>query len=802
MEDLKEEFKAACNNTTGCFNAIIQALQLPRRVVSSEVTRLLSYIDSVIDYYLKLDKQKNVRYPIIYIPCAKDWAEEVCLEYVLYKIEMTYDQDRLGHLSNELGRPIDSTGLGLSPDEQAQYQRTESKWRKHIRPIVRKAQPTGNVRNLVVCGQSIYNTTTNRQNIMRFLDKSPTTSITCSDAIDVENQYDDYNDFENIFCFYSRNQICDTYASNAISWTGLKNCFIFEFDNAPYCLHNVLKDGEKLCEKFTNRFLLNRSKENIYPDYITLTAEEAHYLFNEEPQNPHAIIPFPEKLEEDKEFILELYKGDDECRFYIKDRNILSLCLCDEAKSAYIEFLKEEKPTLFKDSMWEAVLKIVLQNIDQQDIADKIISFVEQNKKVAFVICDAPDSIKRALKKFFKDKGVIIKFYQYKDLKNKNIKEKRIVILRFCPHNISSQYYSYKNPNSFDEYSLKKDQIALDIINEIAIIDYSKYKYDYDLHLYAATKSAFRRGMLGGELERPQNPNVPYVSHYSSELDDDACDQPQANTIPTVRFEYLDETSVQLPENEVLVCENNNGVQFIERIRDLKDHDQLSQIRAVRPIYELADETMNEFFNDERQTTTDLENKLRNEYVSQGLIPADHNREIPIWKFLLDRKIRDYCVETGLIQLGQHEALWSLLRNNLEDERVQKLYEQIGVRVQLDTVLRNWCDTLVAEPIIPGMKRDREKLMISFLGLNRGVLSLYRKKQLLTRDMTRTRNRITEGFLSRILFDDITDELASELLEDSQYAEHLAIDTKDDVETLKAIALEHINLKQIKSFTI
>ena len=202
MEDLKEEFKAACNNTTGCFNAIIQALQLPRRVVSSEVTRLLSYIDSVIDYYLKLDKQENVRYPIIYIPCSKKWAEEVCIEYVTYKIEMTYDKARLGHLKNELKRPIDSTGLGLSPDEQAQYQRTERKWRRHIRPLVREAQPTENVRNLVVCGQGIYNTITNRQNLMRFLNESPTTSITCSYAIAVEKQYQYvYNDFENIFCF-------------------------------------------------------------------------------------------------------------------------------------------------------------------------------------------------------------------------------------------------------------------------------------------------------------------------------------------------------------------------------------------------------------------------------------------------------------------------------------------------------------------------------------------------------------------------------------------------------------------------
>lgn len=798
---MKEEFKTVCNNTTQHFNAIIQALQLPRRVNLLEVTRLLSFIDSIIDYYIQLGKKETTRYPIIYIPCAKDWVEEVCLEFVMYKIESFFDSERMQQLDENYNY-IDNSRRHYSNTELRKIRKW---WRDVAKPIVRSVGNNNkNVRNLIVCGKSACNRIEAKQELRRFLGKCPKTSITCSDAIDVEERFLDYQSFENIFCFYSNNGICDTYESNAINWPGLKNCFIFEFDYAPYCLHNVLRDGERLCEKFTGSFLLSRSKENIYPDYITLTSEEAHYLFNEKPENQHEFIPFPEIIEEDREFILELYKGDgdDESRFSIKDRNILSLCLCDEAKSAYIEFLKKEKPIIFEDSMWKSVLNLLLENMQGQGVVEKIMSFVDLNRRTAFVICDTPDSIKKAIKGFFDSKGLKIKFYKYKNLKDKTISEKRIIILRFCPHNISSQYYSYKNPNSFDEYLLKKDQTVLDIINEIAIIDYSKYKYDYDLHLYAATKSAFRREKLGGELEKPQNPNVPYVSHYNSELDDDACEQPQANTIPTVKFEYSDGTSVQLPENEVLVCENNNGDQFIERIRDLKEHGQLNQIRAVQPIYELADETMNVFFNDERQTTTDLENILRNDYVSHGLIPADHNCEIPIWKFLLDRKIRDYCVENGLIQLNQHEALWSLLRNNLEDDRIQNLYKQIGVQVQLERVLRNWCDTSVAEPIIPGMKRDREKIIISFLGLNRGMLSLYRKKQLLTREMTRTRNRITEGFLCRILFDDITDELAAELLEDSQYAEYLAIDTREDIETLKAIALEHINLRQIKTITI
>ena len=188
--------------------------------------------------------------------------------------------------------------------------------------------------------------------------------------------------------------------------------------------------------------------------------------------------------------------------------------------------------------------------------------------------------------------------------------------------------------------------------------------------------------------------------------------------------------------------------------------------------------------------------------VDQGFIPKDHCREVPIWKFLLERKIRNYCIGKQLINSNQQEPLWQLLRQNINNEHLQSLHNMLGVRVQIERVLRDWCDVTKVEPIIPGFKKDRENLMINYLGLNRGEILLYRKKQLLTRDMTRTRNSVTEGFLSKILFDDITDELVAELLDDPQYSEYLAIDTKEDIETLKSIAEENIILKPIKSYSL
>lgn len=802
MTNLTSEFKNVCDNTTNQFDAIVKALQLSRRIDKTEVKRLLSFIDSVIDHYLQLDNPRQIRYPIILIPCAKDWAEEVCIEYVSYKIESIFDAERMYQIKAQLQTEINVTNRGLDEAGQQRYFREEINWRKKIRPIVRATENSINGRNLIVCGQSVYNKISSKQVLMRFLESSAKTSITCSDWIDVKKQFLDYKSFENIFCFYSNNKICDSYEINNLNnWDGLRNCFIFEFNSSPYCLDNVLKCGKKLCDKFPHWFLLSKDEtQTKYKDFVTLTKEESHYIFNEAPQESHAIVHYPSEIEDDKEYVCDLYKGVDTWRFSIKDRNILSLCLCQEVLDKYLNYLKKEKPSLFEDDWWRTILDTIITHFPMKEIVDRIISFVQFETTAAFIICDAPNDIRIALKEYFRKQGLTIKFYQYKDLKDKKVKEKKIVVLRFCPHNLSSKNYSHKNPNSFDEFSLKEGQSILDIINELTILDYSKYKYDYDLHLCLATSSKYRRDMLGGELNTPRKPEIQYISHYS-ELDDDANETPQ-NTIPTVRFEFSDGTCCTLPENEVLICENKEGERFIESIRDLKEIEQLDTICAIQPIYELADTTIDVFFEDARNTTTVIEDRWRDELLNQGLIPKEHCREVPIWKFLLERKVRDYCIENQLINSNQQESLWRLLRQKTNDEHLQNLHNMLGVKVQLERVLRDWCDVTKVEPIIPGFKKDRENLMIHYLGLNRGELSLYRKKQLLTRNMTRTRNSVTEGFLSKILFDNITDELVAELLEDPQYSEYLAIDTKEDIETLKSIAEENIILKPIKSYSL
>jgi hypothetical protein len=788
---MTDEFRNICNNESDLFNVLVEKLELPRRINKKETKRLLSFVDNVVDYYLQLPAQEGIRYPIIYIPCAKDWAEEVCIEYLMYKIEIRYDAQRMGFLKKYLYQYSD------------ERTNDELQLRRSIRPIINIIRNINlgddNVKNMFLCGQGLYNRIIDKQILKFFLGDSPNTSITCSTVIDAEEANVDYREIENIFCFYSQNGICDDYAINSLNnWNGLKNCFIFEFNSAPYSLNSVIKTGEKLYRKYTSNYLLSRDDTlSRYKHYITLTNEEAHYIFNEETQNMHTIIPFPPNINniDNMRDIVDFYRGEGDFHFSIKDRNILSLCLNEEIKNVYLNFLQQEKPDLYEyQHEW---LEHILENFPTDSIINTILDFVGQEDRAAFVICDAPKSILESLKQFLNKRGLTTNYYQYDALKKHSINERKIVVLCFCPHNLSSDY-NPKYPNSFDEYELEEGQSIIEIINEMAFVDYCKYKYEYDLRLCAITSSQFRVERLGGNLRVPQRPHIQIV--YEESEDDN--ERKQQGSIPTYSFILVDGTTCRIPESEILICENGNHERFINSIRDLKgeeDEDgqeRLFEITAFQPISELADSTMDTFFKDPQKNPLLLEKIESEKYINRGLIPQDHNRDIPIWKYLLERRIREYCVQHNVIENNQQKTLWDLLRQKFDNEYIKKMYSQMSVTVGLKYVLETWCDLTKEKPLVPGSRINREKILIDYLGLDKRIVSLYRNKQLLRKNQTREKNKITEDFLCRILFDDITDALAAELLD--EYSEHLPIENKEDIETLKTIALENIKLKRIK----
>lgn len=832
---MTEEFKQCCSCNTPQFNAIFNALNISQRadkLVVDEVAimRLLSFVNNILDYYLSLESESDdIRYPIILIPCAQglptNWVETVCAEFILYKIVATFDPGIMSRIQRSTSGPIITRGE--SKAEQNRYFYNEKNWRDCFGPIVSAYKNSSNPgRNLIVYGQTIANQLEGKRNVKRFLDLFNSESLTYVDnnednIIALEDKLTSgvYKEIENIFCIYSRIDACKKYQKSSLNnWHKLKNCFVFEFISAPYSLGDILRnanDNRGIGRVFTGQYLLSHDEtKSKYPDFITLTSEESRYIWGTKSNLKRIIIPYPSVINDYKDHIIALYRGDsveDDVHFSIKDRNLMSLCLNDQLKQEFMDYIRKEKHAVYEDVFLRSILDIAMKNFPTNQILEHIVDFVGEEKTVAFVICDVPKPFKSELRKLCKCRGKELKFYQYKDLRERGtkdgtkkeiaVKEKKIVILRFMPHNISSDY-SPQKPNSFEEFNIRPTQEILDVINELTIIDYERYRYNYNLRLSAVTTSTFRQEKLGGNIDIPKTKAlIPYVSIYN-ELDDDENERVQYD-IPMICFTYADNTTRKLPESEFVVCEDHAGKRFVTQLRDLKEDNVLSTISAIQCISDLADSTLKVFFNQVPESSAFLlESSLREQGVKDGIIPKEHNENVPVWKFYLDKKIRSYCEDNNLIDHNSSAPLWELLRTKIKDDRLVELYRCMNVTVQFERVLKEWCDVTKSEPIAPGYKLNRRNLLVNYLGLNSGIERHYHLKQLAVKNSTLQQNKTTEGFLKNILYTDITDELSEELLGEEQYVEAFALESKADIEALRDIAEKEVNLKSIKDIQL
>ena len=139
---MKDEFIQACELNSDEFTAVCKALRLPRRVDRKRITvetvaRLLSYIDNIIEYYLQLkDDDNSIRFPIIYIPCAEAWAEDICIEYVAYKLEAKFDANRRNQIQNQ---GINTTGIpveGQDREVKKNGEEQQDQLLKHLKNLI------------------------------------------------------------------------------------------------------------------------------------------------------------------------------------------------------------------------------------------------------------------------------------------------------------------------------------------------------------------------------------------------------------------------------------------------------------------------------------------------------------------------------------------------------------------------------------------------------------------------------------------------------------------------------------------
>ena len=85
------EFENIANRTSAEVESIINAMVHSKK---ESARRFLYVMNSIVDYYLNLkSEERNICFPIIYMPHAPEWAREVWLKFLVLKLSLYYNRD-------------------------------------------------------------------------------------------------------------------------------------------------------------------------------------------------------------------------------------------------------------------------------------------------------------------------------------------------------------------------------------------------------------------------------------------------------------------------------------------------------------------------------------------------------------------------------------------------------------------------------------------------------------------------------------------------------------------------------------
>lgn len=753
---------------------------------------VLRYVDAIVDYYIRKPKEKNVRYPIIYIPESGNDVKYLCEVYLFLKMALV-------HSTAAAALKTDWDYSKMSPEEQKET----NKIRKRKQNIKGLRDP-----NCVYHKSMVWVCTTEYRKLRKdvLVDSLCQTNeifLTDNCVADFEDNYgpDIYGNVNNLFLFPINNRDSSiTFCRSSISsWKSVNNCFVFVFDTSNFQLHHIYDKARVLCDIYPQQSYEENGKVS-YSLFITLTKEECNTVFSRPANVKHFMVKVDTP---EKDCIIDMFSHG----FYNRHRNILSLCLDESACKAFSIYINNEIDSTFAGNLYyQAVLKVAYDCLmsHNEEMTAKIKDFSGESEIGVVIDCYCPEKIKQALGNCLKERGIKFTFYTYNDLKkvsgrqNNGINENKIVVLLFIPHvihRIDMVYNCY--PNSFDGYYLNSDQQLLEITNDLTTCDFYSLKNKYNYKLNALLSSEFRKeAMFFQNFEITNTDNV-WSLLYSVE---DQVEYVGNSSGPVMKLYYDDNSRDSISDTEWLIYTNKGDNRMhLQKARVLYNTNSFDNIDSVQRISKLADETVDIFIKESYKGDSALETKIIEDYIAKRRNQdIDINKDIPIWKYMIKEKIETLCISKGIVthdEVERAESTWDLLRYKLDDERFVKLYDEIGVSVRKEYFLQFWCNVLIDKPIIPD---EKEKLLN--LGLERGIIDMYVRKQRKQKLETKSTNNETEKFLRSVLFRDLTDDILEEIIQDNSMSEILPTDSKDNIKALKEIAESQISLKKLKSY--
>lgn len=789
METSKETFYALARSESAIVDSIIDAMMHTKK---NEAKDFLTVMNSVIDYYLsRIGDDGQICYPIIHVPHAPEWAREVLLKFLIFKLSLYYNNDTRHILDKESHKQV----YLRTDEDHKHYSNYVAPCRQYIKALLRNltddfAAGPG-LKNIIFCSKNDIRVS--REDKNRYIDEfygpiddiyTAKNIIMCQnlDADDIRSLLREHREecevhIDNAFVFYTNNDKINSLESVALEkWNrvyhmGLKNCFIFDFSDDPFCLRRVLRRGATLCKKFP----LVLEKDFLrYNHFITFDEAETNFFFKRERDYKHQLV-------EDDQLMFTDVLGSllDEAEYRIQERNRFALCLSQNLTFAYQRYLRKEYSD-YNDVDYQMSFEWQKEMANSHitpilgRVMDKFGLSTSPNAIAVVIDKSTPKDLQLELSHYLQsiNPRAKIRYYDYSALKyckGKNgIKETNVIVLQYRPHYIRESYAKY--PNSFDPYFVNKGQYIFDLIQGFVFNDmYAWDKYDYDMVMHDLMSCDYRDDVLG-EYETPTKPTIKRVIG-EAEFSDERTGK---SVTVYVKGRFDNGQAFSIPETDFVICEIE-GTQLVSRLSDLKQNDQLTSIAKLQRLDEVA-EALKTFIQKQTAEADKREKVIREMYQRQAKITEEEcQSSVALWKILLSKMVR----------VNGFESIYQSINMELKDN------ERISAGQ-----LYSWAD-IDNDMMLPRSKVHQRKLF-EFLGFgNSPYLFIMRSKKAATKNNTRTLNTMMDRFLSRTLTGVIDADLFEEISE-SEINDLLELKNLGDLGSLVDMLREEIHLNTVK----
>ena len=767
--------------------------------------KLLCILNHIIDFYLlrEIERDKDVKMPIVYFPLCEEWAQLLCEEFVALKMSLLWGYEtRTELLTNYRCKPYIHLPEGVNKKErealnkQFKFKRDVT---KHITNEVLSYHTNVNEKCLLYSRNisDKFQCTTKSKGHYHFSHDIMGLSLSTDKSLVLlgENEKDVYDEIEkndgkikipNIFLFLQKDmdgrnsQLCMQMQRSTINEynedydAGIHNVIFFAFSQKPYRLQRVYENKCNLVER------LQREKIAETRDFISFTKAEMDYIFSRE-------VPCTNIYELDCNESSEQYEIKKAFDFMLQDishevklRNELAICFTEQTCKKIKDEILEQNPEANNEYI-EYFLQL-LQNEYKNQLSVVLSKWINFCHIAVVLDYNVNLYYKNELELFLKSEcgATIVSFYTFKNFKahkegNKflnSIPESKILVLSMLNHCTGRNWAIY--PNSFDQYHLNPGQSVLQINNKFVFDPrLSWYQYRYVEQLKLLLNSNFRTKYVKNNISLPSKPTNVGLEPKDDEDEQNIRNRQLDKEQNRVVVSYAPRQHRTFDEDELVLCKYQDNISICSISDIMRNFDDPADIE-IQPLIDFH-QPLEIIINDEERKIGDGEIIIRTN-PKYCLNDEEKVSKREMWKIILEHRVKE---------LGEKTVYNEIMKSLLPIERIQ-----FGS-------FRRWLDPLETS-ILPRSRRMQKRVLEEYLQIEGLYTRMLRHRKSRISTNTEGKNSIFKTFLIHCLLESDTQKAFNGL--SHEVRDYLNIENGNDIKVIiDLIKDEFLNFRRIKS---